>query len=118
MKVGIVGSRSYPRLDLVAEFVNSLPPDSVIISGGARGVDCAAVQAAKVRGLAFKIHYPDWEGQGKKAGFLRNRLIVGDATALIAFWDRKSKGTAHTINLARIAGKLQAVIGPDGEEIE
>jgi len=37
MKIGVVGSRDYPDLEEVWNFVIALPDDTVIVSGGARG---------------------------------------------------------------------------------
>ena len=38
MKLAIVGSRDYEHLNLVRYYVESLPPGTTIVSGGARGV--------------------------------------------------------------------------------
>jgi len=39
MKVAIVGSRNYPDLEKVKEYIGDLSPDDIIILGGAKGVD-------------------------------------------------------------------------------
>ena len=36
---------------------------------------------------------------GKKAGYLRNVDMAEYADALVAFWDGKSKGTGHMIDI-------------------
>lgn len=46
-RVAIVGSREHPNLDLVREYVRGLPFGSRVISGGAIGVDSAAVDEAR-----------------------------------------------------------------------
>lgn len=38
------------------------------------------------------------------AGFLRNEDMVALATHLVAFWDGRSYGTKHIIDLARAKG--------------
>ena len=38
------------------------------------------------------------------AGFLRNNDMLSIATHLIAFWDRKSNGTKHMIEIAQMKG--------------
>ena len=43
----------------------------------------------------------DWNKYGKRAGYLRNADMAKEAHALIAFWDGKSKGTNHMIQLAK-----------------
>jgi hypothetical protein len=52
--VAIVGSREHPDLDVVRNYVRSLPKNALVISGGARGVDSAAVQVAE----HWQVYYP------------------------------------------------------------
>ena len=110
-KVAIVGSRDYPRLDRVREYVTGLPAETVVVSGGARGVDRTAQRAAEERGLSIQVWPALWDAHGKRAGYLRNRLIVETADRIVAFWDGQSKGTKHTIDLAIAAGKPVEVLG-------
>jgi hypothetical protein len=110
--VAIVGSRDYVRLDDVRRFVEALPPGTIVVSGGARGVDTAAIEAAAARGLATKVYPADWMREGKRAGYLRNYAIVDAADEVVAFWDGASRGTAHTITLAQVAGKPVRIIRP------
>lgn len=49
--VAIVGSREYPKLDAVAEYVRDLPEGTIVISGGARGVDRTAENTARDLGF-------------------------------------------------------------------
>lgn len=109
MKIAIVGSRGYSDLSRVREYVKALPWGSVVVSGGARGVDSAAEQAAKEAGLEVLIFLPDWNKHGKKAGFLRNIDIVNAADKVVAFWDKVSRGTKHSMDLATKAGKTLEV---------
>ena len=139
--VAIVGSRDYPRLDLVRAFVRSLPEDACVVSGGARGVDQAAEAEAQRRNLARRSYRPEkfvgcngcfriqvitngvvgWLPAEyrtfAKAAFTRNKMIVDEAGSVAAFWDLKSKGTLDTIKKAKSAGILYAVYGPEGEEL-
>ena len=105
MYVAIVGSRDFPDRKMVEDFVWQLPFDTVVVSGGARGVDDWAARAAFNRGLKTHIINAEWDKYGKSAGFRRNELIVAAAQVVVAFWDGKSRGTANTIELARKAGK-------------
>lgn len=104
MKIAIVGSREYPNLEDVRDFVRSLPPGFVIVSGGAKGVDRVAEDEAVKVGLKVEVFYPDWAKYGKRAGFLRNVGIVEAADELVAFWDGESKGTMHSVRLAKEKG--------------
>jgi hypothetical protein len=47
---------------------------------------------------------------GKSAGYKRNHEMLAAATGLIAFWDGRSRGTAHMIHIAREAGLKVVVI--------
>lgn len=105
MKVAVVGSRSYRDLDEVRDFVRNLPSDAVVVSGGALGVDTAAIETASEVGLAHIVFHPNRKKHGKRAGPLRNALIVETADEIHAFWDGVSRGTKSTINQAKKAGK-------------
>lgn len=117
MKIAIVGSRNYPDLEVVRQFVREQPTTTCIVSGGAKGVDRAAEDEARRRGLEVEIHFPDWDVHGKSAGFIRNRAIVESADEVVAFWDGTSRGTKHSIDLAHKAGKPVRVIQSEPEEI-
>jgi hypothetical protein len=105
----IVGSRDFPYLWMIGEYLLRKKFDE-IVSGGAKGVDTYAAKYARAQGVPCKVFPADWDGLGKGAGFIRNRQIVEYATDVIAFHYGDSKGTAHTIDLARKAGKLREVI--------
>lgn len=111
-RVAIVGSRKFPQLKAVEAFVDGLPAGTVVISGGAIGVDLTAEVAAKTRGLDVVSFPADWKRHGRRAGFIRNQLIVDAADIIVAFWDGKSKGTSHTVSLAKKAKKPVLVVGP------
>ncbi len=112
MKLAIVGSRTFTEYQCLYEAVNSLSECHIeeIISGGARGTDSLAERYARENGIPVKVFRPDWDGQGKSAGFIRNKQIIDACTHVIAFWDGKSKGTEHSIRLAEKQGKPVKVI--------
>jgi hypothetical protein len=105
MKIAIVGSRDFPNLALVRRFVSELPKDTIIVSGGARGVDREGELAAYDAGLATHIIFADWKTYGKEAGPIRNAAIVKTADKIVVFWDGRSPGTANVLGLARMSGK-------------
>ena len=104
-RIAIVGSRNWRDIPSIDKFVEGLPKGTVVVSGGARGVDRIAEIAASRHGLETSIHLPDWDLHGKAAGFIRNRQIVDDADEVVAFWDGGSRGTKSTIDLAKKQGK-------------
>ena len=114
-RVAIIGSREYPHRDRVENYVNALPDGTVIVSGGAPGVDRWAQYAASQRGLRVWLERADWDRYGRAAGPMRNALIVAGAERLVAFWDGSSRGTADTIRKARAAGIPVEVIGIEPE---
>ena len=109
MKVAIVGSRNFSDLSKVKQYVGTLPPNSVIVSGGARGPDKAAELAALELGMEIEIYLPDWEAYGKSAGMVRNQQIVDHADMLVAFWDGKSRGTRNSIQRALTADNISRI---------
>lgn len=103
-----MGSRDFSRPDLVREAVQIIAardPTIVIVSGGARGVDTWAEEEARRLGLTVEIYQADWKGLGRGAGMIRNKQLVQVADRILAFWDKTSRGTAHTIKLAKEAKK-------------
>ena len=75
-----------------------------IISGMAKGADSLAIRYADEHKLT-KILFPaNWKAYPRIAGFLRNNDMLSIATHLIAFWDGKSSGTKHMIDIAQEKG--------------
>ena len=81
-----------------------------IISGTAKGADTLGEQFAFNYGIKVKRFPANWNAYGKSAGYIRNEQMAkyavsdGSYGVLIAFWDGKSKGTKHMIDLANKHG--------------
>jgi hypothetical protein len=116
-RIAIVGSRQFPRLDLVEAFVVSLAPGTVVVSGGAQGVDNAAERAARACGLEVIIFHADWKVHGRQAGPMRNAEIVAHADRVVAFWDGRSQGTLNTIVQALRANLPVEIFDFDGHPV-
>lgn len=115
-KVAIVGSRKYPALERVRQYVAQLPPGTIVVSGAAAGVDATAEQAARERGLQVESYPADWSA-GRLAGFQRNSVIVSAADEVVAFWHERSGGTLDTIMKARKAGKPVLIFDSEGNVV-
>lgn len=113
MIVAVVGSRDWPDPQPIRDFIASLPEGTTVVSGGARGVDSIAAFNARARGLKVLEIKADWDRGGRGAGFARNAEIVAKADKVVAFWDGRSRGTEHTISLARAQGKLWQVVNQE-----
>lgn len=113
LRIIIAGSREFTDYNMLKrEALNILkhmgrPKESIkIISGCARGADALGERFAKEFGLKVKRFPADWNGLGKRAGYVRNAEMAKYAVQedndgmLIAFWDGQSKGTKHMIDLA------------------
>ncbi len=114
-RVAIVGSRDFSDLGAVRDFVRSLPADTTVVSGGARGVDSAAETAASSRGLPVKSFPADWNRFGRSAGIRRNADIVRNSDVVVAFHQGGSRGTQNSIDLARGMGKPVFIIPPPNQ---
>lgn len=104
MNVIIAGGRDffdYGRLCNACDKILQNFQDIKIISGHAHGADMLGETYAKERGFPLTVFPADWGAHGKKAGFIRNGEMAKHGNVLIAFWDKKSKGTKHMIGMAK-----------------
>jgi len=124
MRIGIVGSRRYTNRKVVEDLVASLPKNSVIISGGCRGVDTWAVEKAKELGYDYKEHIPILKGcsyrwEFTQAYYERNKLIVDDSDVIYAFvMDDRKGGTENTIKHAIQSNKKVIIGGLESDKIQ
>jgi len=107
-KVIIAGGRDFNNYELLKQkcdyYLQFIEDEVMIISGCAIGADTLGEQYAKERNLKIDSHPANWDKYGKSAGYRRNKEMVDIASAAICFWDGKSKGTKHTINLCKEKG--------------
>ena len=101
LRVAVIGSRGIDQADLS----RYIPEEAtMLISGGAMGVDSLAEAYAAEKGLPIKVIKPQYSLFGKRAPLVRNRQIVECADLVVAIWDGESSGTAYTIDYAHEKG--------------
>jgi len=101
MQVAVVGSRTPRHSPKEIYDVLDSYDVSLLVSGGAKGVDSIAYDYAKARGIPRLVVKPDYERfPGWAAPIIRNQVIVDYADLVIVFWDGKSKGAHNVIKRA------------------
>ena len=78
--------------------------DITFVSGMARGADMTAHTLVTESGYKCREFPADWDKYGKSAGYKRNTQMAENADGLVAFWDGKSRGTKHMIDIANRMG--------------
>ena len=102
MKLLIAGSRSIKEYD----FKKYIPEGTtLIITGGAAGVDTLAEKYADELGLSKLIIRPKYDVYGKFAPLKRNQEMVEMCDVALIIWDGKSRGTKYTVDYAYKMGK-------------
>ena len=104
VKVIVAGGRNFQdyallkaKLDKILHDVN----DSIeIVCGEANGADTLGKQYAIENHYRIASFPANWDKNGKAAGFIRNEEMAKYSTHCVCFWDKKSKGTKHMIDLA------------------
>lgn len=111
-RVLVCGSRDFEPESRIVTAIGRLPSSVTIIHGDARGADRIAARVAESLGMNVEAYPADWKKYGRRAGIERNLLMLdgADPDYVIAFWDGKSRGTAHTIREAEKRGLLVEVI--------
>lgn len=105
MRLIVAGTRTFRDYILLRnkldQLLSNINEPVTIISGAAPGADTLGEQYAKQKGYSIKRFVANWKTLGKKAGFVRNEEMAKEATHCVVFWDGKSKGTKHMIDLAK-----------------
>ena len=106
----VAGSRNFNDYNLLSSTLDKLLSNQqnkkiIIIEGEARGADTLAKKYAEEKGYEVIPFPADWNGWGKKAGYMRNAemhnaLSKYENKGVVCFWDGKSKGTTHNFILS------------------
>jgi hypothetical protein len=95
------GSRDWADRDRVRRDLEGLPPDSIVIEGGARGLDSIVREEASRRGIHVATVRALWSYYDKPAGYRRNEVMAGlQPDFLYAYPLGESPGTRHMIRTA------------------
>jgi hypothetical protein len=111
-KIIIAGSRNFADYSLLrkhcniyiaeVQFTKFVGSDAIgIVTGAARGADRLGERYALEYNYHSIVMPAQWDEFGKSAGYVRNAEMAKISNGLIAFWDGKSRGTAHMIDLAK-----------------
>jgi len=113
MKVIIAGGRDFNDYDFLKSKVDkilSMRDNIEIVSGVANGADKLGELYAIEYNHKIKRFPADWGRFNRQAGYIRNIEMADYADALIVFWDGKSKGTKHMIDVAEEKNLLIRII--------
>ena len=113
-KVIVVGSRTFDNYQLLEKrldfyFANIKP---TIVCGEAKGADALGKKYAESHNIPVISMPADWS-KGKGAGYLRNVDMANVADMAVCFWDGKSKGTKHMIDVMTEFNKPVKVVRYD-----
>lgn len=80
MKILITGGRDYSNREYVDQVLNEMyikhKNEFSLVLGGASGVDTFAQDWACFMKVNHHVFYADWRRYGKRAGFLRNKVMA------------------------------------------
>lgn len=100
-RVLVCGSRGWTDAEYIEDRLAELPKNTEVLHGGAQGADHLAERACAALGLRMHIFLPLYEQDGRAAPLERNkRMLDQKPERVIAFWDGRSTGTAHTMSEA------------------
>ncbi len=107
-RVIIAGGRDFDDYDMLVKTMDmvlqNITDEIQVVCGMASGADTLGERYAKERGYKVAYFPADWKKYGRAAGFNRNVEMAKNADALVAFWDGKSKGTKHMLDIAQRYG--------------
>lgn len=128
MRIVVCGSRTWEDEKIVhgvlsgfidaADYHPLWDDEFQVAHGAAKGADAFAGNWAQRYADVEEVRFPaDWEKHGKKAGFLRNQQMIEEfqPNVVLAFSEWPiTKGTQHTVDLAKKAGIPVYVISHGG----
>jgi len=111
MRIMVTGSRTWKDFNALnyglAEVWHRLgdPVDPLLVHGGALGVDRMSRDIWESRGWTCEEYKADWQGLGKKAGFVRNdEMLRSGIDHIVAFMDGPTPGTCDAFSKSYALG--------------
>ena len=104
MKVIVAGSRNFNDYNLLKnklDVILSNQKEVIIVSGTARGADKLGERYAEETHHKLEKYPAMLDIYGKSAGYKRNEEMAKVADSCVVFWDGKSSGTKHMIDLVK-----------------
>jgi hypothetical protein len=114
-RIVVCGTRKYNDRhkfhSVMLDYLETFESPVLFISGAApSGADDLIIR------WCMKFNYPclevpaDWDRLGQRAGFERNNRMVKIATHVVAFWDGRSPGTKHMLEITSDLGLPEKII--------
>lgn len=116
MKILVTGDRKWNNVELVVEILSKYPSNTILIHGGAAGLDTIAGVVGHELGFDVHVYLAHWQHTfnclsncqeviGKAAGPIRNRKMFDSEhpNKVIGFHNNilESKGTKDMLNYSR-----------------
>lgn len=93
------GSREWTDREVVRRDLGGLPPDSLVIEGGARGLDRIVREEAQALGIHVATVRALWDFHGKSAGYRRNEAMARLRPDYAFAYPLEGPGTRHMIRI-------------------
>lgn len=119
MKVLCCGDRNWNNKKRIHEFLSEIPSDEfiVILEGECRGADLQCKRVALELGLTVQKFPAEDYGQWPSCGPIRNLAMLDEKPDLVLAFHNDittSKGTKHTVTIARARNIETMVIQENG----
>jgi len=110
-RIIVAGGRDFKNYDLLKKNLDEIfiyfreqKKDFEIVSGLAKGADTLGKKYGEDNGIHVEEFPANWDEYGRSAGYKRNEQMAIYADICICFWDGKSRGTKHMMDLSKRHG--------------
>ena len=116
MRLIVAGGRDFTDTNrMIAELQKLVESGEItdspeLVCGMARGADMLAYSLWANNKMPIHNFPANWDKYGKSAGYRRNQEMGEFADAAVCFWDGKSKGTKHMIDIMNRLNKPVYVV--------